>query len=105
MSDAQIFNESELKKCLENEQLGFQKRYPIPHEDKPMPNFILGNDAFGIRAFLMKPYGHRELQRDERRFYNYRISRGRRVVENAFGILAQRSQVLLTTMQPRFSIL
>ena len=29
------------KKCLENEQLGFQKPYPLPHDDKPMPNFIL----------------------------------------------------------------
>ena len=34
MSDAQIFNESELKECLENEQLGFQKPYPPPHDDK-----------------------------------------------------------------------
>ena len=68
-----------------------------------MPNFILGDDAFGIKTFLMKLYGHRELQRDER-IYNYRISRGRRVVENAFGILVQRWQVLLTTIQPRPSV-
>ena len=66
MSEAQIFNESESTKCLENELLGFQKPYPLPHDDKPMPNFILGDEAFGIRTFLMKPYGHRELQRDER---------------------------------------
>jgi len=63
----------------------------------------LGDVAFGIRTFLMKPYNHRNLKRAER-IYNYRISKGRRVVENAFGIVAQRWQVLLTTMQPRPSI-
>ena len=61
LSDAQIFNESELKKFLGNEQLGFQNPYLLPHDDKPMPNFILGDDAFGIRTFLKKPYGHRKL--------------------------------------------
>ena len=83
--------------------MGFPEPSPIPQDDKPMPYFILGDDAFGIRTFLMMSYGHRNLQWEER-IYNYSISRGQRVVENAFGILAQRWQVLLTTMQPRPSI-
>ncbi|XP_046563257.1 uncharacterized protein LOC124272163 [Haliotis rubra] len=88
MSDAQKFNECELKDCLEDWSMGCPDPFPLPQDDERMPCYILGDDAFGIRAFFMKPYGHRTLQRDER-IYNYRVSRDRRVVENTFGIMAQ----------------
>jgi hypothetical protein len=95
--DAQIYNASELKDCLEDGSIGFPDPDPMPNDDRNMPYFFLGDDAFGLRTFLMKPFSHRG-QTKEEYVANYRISRGRRVVENAFGVLAQRWQVLLTTM-------
>ena len=63
-----------------------------------MPYFIVGDDAFPLRPWLMKPFCKRNMTVEERVF-NYGLSRARRIVENAFGILANRFQCLLGTMR------
>ena len=45
----------------------------------------------------MKPFSLRGLTKEER-IFNYSLSRDRRIVENAFGIMSNRFQCLLTTM-------
>ena len=97
-SDAQIYNGSELKELAESGFLGLPFPDPLPHDYQDVPYFFVGDDAFALRETMMKPYSKRNLNDDER-IFNYRLSRARRVVENAFGILANRFQVLLTTMR------
>ena len=97
-SDAQLYNGSELKEHLDSGVLDLPAPDPLPNDNEPFPYFFLGDDAFGLMTNMMKPYSRRGLSKSQR-IYNYRISRGRRVVENAFGILANRWQFLLTTLQ------
>ena len=93
-SDAQIFNACQLKRQIDDGSIGFPGPAPITQGGRDV--FILADDAFGLKTWLMKPYGRRMLTREER-IANYRISRGRRVVENTSGILVSRFRVMLTT--------
>lgn len=96
-SDAGIFRESPLKRRLERGRLGLPPAEPIPNDDRDIPYFFVGDDAFPLMPWLMKPYPVRLLNRGQR-IFNYRLSRARRIVENGFGILANRWRCMLTTM-------
>ncbi|XP_071496099.1 putative nuclease HARBI1 [Diadema antillarum] len=97
--DAQIYNESDLHHGLDQNRIhAFPQPDPLPNDNQDVPYFIIGDDAFSLRTYLMKPNSTRNLTHGER-IFNFRLSRARRVVENAFGILLNRFQILLTTMQ------
>ena len=72
-SDAQIFNACQLKRKIDDGRIGFPDPAPITQGGRDVP--------------LCPP-----------RIANYRISRSRRVVENAFGLLVSRFRVMMTTI-------
>ena len=96
-SDAGIFNEGDLRPALEDNTIGFPDPAPLPNDDMDTSYYVVGDDAFPLRKWMMKPFSHRYLSREER-ICNYQFSRGRRVSENAFGILATRWRCLLHCM-------
>ena len=56
--------------------------------------FLVGDSAFPLSTWLMKPYTNAILS-PEQRYFNYRLSRARMVTEGAYGQLKDRWRVLL----------
>lgn len=96
-SDAGVFNDSPFKAAIEAGTLNLPEADPLPHGDQPLDYFLVGDDAFALKTWLMKPLPLRNMTHQQR-VYNYRLSRARRVVENAFGLLAARFRCLLVTL-------
>ena len=88
-SDGGVFKDTGLFKVLDEGRVGVPEADPLPQDTEPVPYSIVGDDAFAMRTWLMKPYPQRNMSK-EQRIFNYRLSRARRVVENAFGILVHR---------------
>ncbi|XP_028417137.1 protein ANTAGONIST OF LIKE HETEROCHROMATIN PROTEIN 1-like [Dendronephthya gigantea] len=59
-----------------------------------VPPLIVGDSAFPLAPWLMKPYTNAVLS-PEQRYFNYRLSRARMVTEGAYGQLKGRWRVLL----------
>lgn len=65
MPDAQIFNESELKKCLVDGTISHPPTAPQSNSDIVMSYFFLPVAAFGMRTNLMKPYSRRMMNKED----------------------------------------
>ncbi|XP_049517596.1 uncharacterized protein LOC119440412 [Dermacentor silvarum] len=97
-SDGGIFSRSTLQNEIISGTLGLPPPRTVGSEGL-LPYFLVGDEAFPLKDYMMRPYPRRTLHEDshethKRRVFNYRLSRARRVIENAFGILAQRWRIL-----------
>ena len=92
-SDGSVYKNSHLGYAIENGLLNIPQPSKLPQSERILPYVFIGDDAFGLKNHLMKPYPFQHLSLAERVF-NYRSSRARRVIENAFGIAASRFRVL-----------
>lgn len=78
VSDGGAFRDCGLNELLFNNML-------------PSKGFFVGDSAFPLKTYLLKPYPTRTpIEHD---VFNYRLSRARRIVENVFGILQARFRV------------
>ena len=92
VSDGGVYNNSSLAKAFTNNILDIPDETHLPGSDIITPFVMVADDAFALKTHQMKPYSYRNLTK-EKQVFNYRLSRARRVVEHAFGILSQRFRV------------
>lgn len=82
-----------LSQYLEHGQLQLPPAQPLPGSSDLVPYFFIADEGFPLKKFIMHPYSRRQLGNKERVF-NYRLSRARRIIENCFGILKARWQII-----------
>ena len=80
VNDSGVWNKSSLLQAIQNGLLRLPKDDALPN-GVITPYFFVGDDAFAIKKFMMKPYPQQNLTADMR-VYNYRLSRARRISEN-----------------------
>jgi hypothetical protein len=97
--DGGIFAHLKLGKYLET-PLGIPEYKELLGTPCLAPHVIVDDEAFPLKTYLMRPYpGSQNKEGNENSIFNYRLSRDRRVVENAFGILSQKFQIYQRTVQ------
>ena len=96
ISDGGVFRNCSLSGALEENSIKIPHPMPLPGKTHPIPFMIVADDAFPMKEYILKPYSQVGLTR-AKHIYNYRLSRARRIVENRFGILANRFRIC---MQP-----
>ncbi|CAB3233187.1 unnamed protein product [Arctia plantaginis] len=96
-SDGGTFIASTLYKLIEKE-----KKNPLPkrltNSDIIAPYVLVGDEAYPLKHYLMRPYPERVLN-NERKCFNIRLSTARQTIECAFGILTCKWRILLKPIE------
>jgi len=91
-NDSGVLAKSEIGKRFEENKMNL----PAPRKVNscsydPLPYYLVGDEIFPLKDWMMRPYPGKLTE--EQSVFNYRHSRARRVIENAFGILRSRWRI------------
>ncbi|XP_050676177.1 uncharacterized protein LOC126973086 isoform X2 [Leptidea sinapis] len=92
-SDGGIMQNSIFGKKLTSNALDIPPKKRLPRTDLELPYVFVADEAFPLTTNIMRPFSGDRLTDEAMKIYNYRLSRARRIVENAFGILQERFEL------------
>ena len=97
-ADGGIWRECSLNANMNAKTAHLPKPAALPGTQILSPYVFVGDGAFPLTENLQRPYCRRDMD-EHQMIFNYRLSRARRVSENAFGVMSNRFRCLLSNMQ------
>ncbi|XP_044766239.1 protein ANTAGONIST OF LIKE HETEROCHROMATIN PROTEIN 1-like [Coccinella septempunctata] len=104
ISDGGVFNNTFFKKALEENSLHFPPPRALPGRSSTTPFVIVADDAFPLSPNIMKAYSGSHDKGSKKMIFGYRLSRARRVSENAFGAITNSFRVFRSPMATKVTM-
>lgn len=102
-SDGGTFMASDLFHFINGKNLIFPEPDFLPHSNVKAPYVMLADEAYPLLPYLMKPYDRQTLT-DRGRNFNKRLSRARKSVECAFGILYSKWRIISKAIETKVEL-
>lgn len=101
ISDGGVLQNIKFFEMLQDKKMELPDAEVVKNSSTSLPvqqHVFVSDDAFPLRVHMIKPFRQADLHSRERKIFNYRLSRARHIVENAFGILASRFRIYHTVI-------
>ena len=103
-SDGGIFETSNMGQRFEANSMNVPTPENLPGQNTPCPYVLVGDEAFALKPYLMRPFPYRQARNDARKGkFNDKLCTARRVVENAFGILVHKWRIFCRPIETKVS--
>ena len=83
---------------INGKRISFPEPDFLPHSNVTAPYVMSGDEAYPLLPYLMKPFERNSLT-DRRCNFNERLSRARKTMECAFGILYSKWRIILKAIE------
>ncbi|XP_076247810.1 uncharacterized protein LOC143187484 [Calliopsis andreniformis] len=96
-SDGGILAKSNIGKAMERKALNIPNEALLPNSVKKAPFVYLGDEAFPLKCYMLRPYPRNQLNDKKKRKHMVKQT----VVKNTFGILSQKFRVFHRQLQSK----
>uniref|UniRef100_V5GD51 Putative nuclease n=1 Tax=Anoplophora glabripennis TaxID=217634 RepID=V5GD51_ANOGL len=97
-NDGGTFHASELYRQLKNKELSIPEPSYFAQTTTKAPFVLISDEAYPLLPFLLKPFGGTNLS-FEHECFNKRLSRARKCIECAFGIITAKWRILSKSIE------
>lgn len=97
-SDGGTFLNSTLSKQLMSGTFPLPPDRVIAGHDTPLPYYFIGDEAFHLEPFMMRPFPKSKLNEGTKKF-NLKLARARQVIECSFGLMAAKFRCIRNELE------